>query len=67
MVGQLEYHTPDKDELVDLLHQCQLLQTKLLILIEKYEPTQTERSEIPEPEWTSLYNGSTFGQVVHTT
>lgn len=57
-----------REEIVSLLNQVQLMQTKLLLLLNKYEAEQTEtiRTEIPEPIWAST--GTDGGkEVVHTT
>lgn len=54
-----------KAELTELLKQAQLLQSKLVILLSRYEQTETIRTEIAEPVWAST--GTDSGQeVVHT-
>ena len=58
----------DRSEIIDLLNQVQLIQSKLIILLERYEHDQTEAVQrgTVQPVWTSDSSGQGQETVVHS-
>jgi len=65
--------TIPRREVIEVLNQVQMLQTHLLILLNRYQPTHHEGTEarnnepVPDSSWTSHSTGLPESEVVRTT